>query len=121
MDVPVAVGIDIPPHGCAQVETDLRFIIPKGCYLHVYCKGSAAIVGLSFDLGCVDEEFTGKLTLVCWNKSGTLVHVPRGKCIAQIVLRRYERANVQSISLEEMDSHKTARGEGRLNSSRTGL
>lgn len=121
MDVACAEAVVVPANGYAQARTGLRFKIPKGYYLHVYGKGGSAILGLGFDLCLVDEEFTGELALVCWNKSDTPVHVPRGKCIAQVVLRRYERAEIRAISLEEMDSHVTERGGGRLGSTGRGI
>ena len=121
MDIPTAVDATIPGHGYAQLETGLKFIIPNGYYLHVYAKGSSAIKGLSFELSIVDEGYTGELIMVAWNKSSQPVEVPRGKAVAQIVLRKYERATIRPISQRRMSRHKTQRGGGRLGSTGNGV
>lgn len=121
LDVPTSVEVTIPPHSGADVQTSIRLHIPKGHYVHVYAKGSSARRGIGFDLSIVDQGYTGVLTLFAWNHSGEPVTVPRGKCIAQLVLRKYEQANVKALNIMEIAAVKTERGGGRMNSTGTGL
>ena len=118
LQLPTAVEVIVPPHGMAQVITDLYFVIPEGYYLHVESRGISSALGVGFDLTIVDEGYRGAVNLVAWNKSGKPVLVERGAVLGQVILRAFEVAEVIEITQEEFAAApKTARGKNRLGSS----
>jgi len=118
LQLPTAVEIVIPPHSGVQIVTDLYFVIPEGYYLHVESRGASAILGVGFDLTIVDWGYRGALNLVAWNKSDKPVLVERGSVLGQVILRRYEVAEVTEITAEEFaQAPQTDRGPARIGSS----
>lgn len=121
LDLPTARYVEIPPHSGADIETGLYCAIPRGYYIYICAKGSSAKWGISFPFEIIDQGYTGPWTLWAWNGSDKSVYVPREKCIAQAILRRSQRARIVPTSLKQMDSVKTKRKDGRMNSSGKGL
>jgi dUTP pyrophosphatase len=121
MDVPSAVDIVIPAFGSAEVRTGIHIIPPAGYYYRVVGKGSSAKKKLYFTLENIDHGYTGEIILHPCNSSAEDVVVKRGQCIAVIVLTKLEQSVLQLITQAELDSIKTDRGTGRMNSSGRGL
>lgn len=118
LQLPTAVEVVVPANGMAQIVTDLYFVIPRGYYLHVESRGASAVLGVGFDLTVVDEGYRGPLNMVAWNKSSRPVLVERGSVVGQVILRRYEVADVVAISQEDFAAApRTERGVGRIGSS----
>jgi dUTP pyrophosphatase len=117
VDVPVAEDATIPPFSGIDVRTGLRIKPPDGFYFRVVGKGSSAKRGLTFTLEVVDPGYRGELILHPWNCSSVPVQVTRGKCIAQLELVGMNRFEWKQV--DELDA--TARGEGRMDSTKTGI
>ena len=118
LQLPTAVEVIVPANGMAQIVTDLYFVIPEGYYLHVESRGVSAVLGVGFDLTVVDWGYRGAVNLVAWNKSDKPVLVERGSVLGQVVLRRYEVAEVMEITFEEFARvPQTERDKARLGSS----
>ena len=118
LQLPTAVEVVVPANGMVQIITDLSFVIPRGYYLHVESRGASAVLGVGFDLTIVDEGYRGVVNLIAWNKSSKSVLVERGAVLGQVILRRYEVADIVEISAEEFAATpETKRGTGRIGSS----
>jgi len=118
LQLPTAVEVIIPAGGKAQIVTDLSFVIPAGYYLHVESRGASAVLGVGFDLTIVDEGYRGPLNMIAWNKSDKPVLAERGSVLGQVVLRRYDVAEIVEISETEFAvAPQTERGTGRIGSS----
>lgn len=118
LQLPTAVEVIVPANGMAQIVTDLYFLIPDGCYLAVESRGVSALLGVGFDLTVVDGPYRGAVNLIAWNKSDKPVLVERGAVLGQVILKRYETAEVIEITPKEFAAAgETERNRKRLGSS----
>ena len=104
----------IAPFERIQVPTGLYLELPEGIEGQVRARS-----GLSFKkgitlinaVGTVDSDYRGEITVPLVNLSQDTVVIQDGERIAQLVLARYEKADLIEVEeLEELD--KTARGKG---------
>ena len=104
----------IAPFERIKVPTGLYLELPEGIEGQVRARS-----GLSFKkgitlinaVGTVDSDYRGEITVPLVNLSQDTVVIQDGERIAQLVLARYEKADLIEVEeLEELD--KTARGKG---------
>ena len=101
-------------------DTGLKIELPPGYEAQVRSRG-----GLAYRYGIVvmnspstvDPGFRGKLMVILGNQGRAPYPVSVGDRIAQLVIAQYER--VEWAEVEKLD--ETARGEGMLSSTSTGI
>jgi len=119
LDIAVAEDVTVPSFGGIDVRTGIRIVPPPGYYFRVVGKGSSARRGLSFNLEVIDSGYRGEIILHPWNSSPHEVKVKRGQCIAQLELVKITPVELKLVDIRELD--ETPRGEGRMDSTKTGI
>ncbi len=102
----------------AMIPTGLYIALPKGYEAQVRPRsGLAAKYGISVcnTPGTIDADYRGEIKIILVNLSKNDFVINRGERIAQMVIKKYEQAEL--IEVEVLD--KTERGEGGFGS--TGL
>jgi dUTP pyrophosphatase len=118
MDVYSTINFTLKPNHRSMIPTGLSFEIPKGYELQIRPKSGIAIkkgITLLNTPGTLDSGYRGELKIIMINHSSEEYKIKKGEKIAQIVLAKYEEANI--IEIEELN--ETARGKGGFGS--TGL
>lgn len=118
MDVYSCEDCMIYPRDRKAVSTGLSFEIPQGSEIQVRPK-SGLVLNHGLTLlnapGTLDSGYRGELKIILFNTSKEVYEVKKGQKIAQIILARYEEAEIEET--EELSV--TERGEGGFGS--TGL
>ena len=100
------------------VKTGLSFEVPKGYEIQVRPKSGLALkngITLTNSPGTLDSGYRGELGVIMQNCSKVAYEIKKGEKIAQIVLAKYELAEIKEAS----DLTETSRGQGGFGS--TGL
>ena len=103
--------VTIAPGKRALIPTGLFMEIPEGYEVQIRARSGLAVkhgIGLTNGIGTIDSDYRGeiKVSLINWGEEDFTVN--NGDRIAQIVVAKYERAQlVQSEELSE-----TERGSG---------
>ena len=100
------------------VKTGLSFEVPKGYELQVRPKSGLALnkgITLTNSPGTLDSGYRGELGVIMQNCGKVPHEIKKGEKIAQLVLARYEEAQI----IEVTDLSETSRGKGGFGS--TGL
>lgn len=110
-DIYSSESATVPAHGQALVSTDISIIVPLGTYGRVAPRSGLAVKhGISTGAGVIDADYRGEVKVVLFNHSEKDFKIEKGDRIAQLVLEKIVSAEIQEISLEELDS--TERGAG---------
>jgi dUTP pyrophosphatase len=118
MDVYSTEDIVIMHYKRILVPTGISFEIPKGFEIQVRPKSGLALnhgLTLLNTPGTLDSGYRGELKILIFNTSDQPYEVKKGEKIAQIILARYEQAEIQEVN----DLGDSSRGEGGFGS--TGL
>lgn len=118
MDVYSIENITLKPRERALIKTGLSFEIPKGFEIQVRPKSGLALkYGLTIvnTPGTLDSGYRGELGIILLNTNNQDYEIKKGEKIAQIILARYEEAQIQEVT----ELTDTSRGEGGFGS--TGL
>ncbi len=111
MDVHSAEDLVVPKGEFKIISTGLKFAIPAGYEIHVRPRsGLAAKNGVTVlnTPGTLDSDYRGILKVILINHGKEDFNIKKGDRIAQIVLNKFEAAELEvTDSLEE-----TSRGEG---------
>jgi dUTP pyrophosphatase len=108
-DLASAVDTVVPGRGKALVPTDLAIALPEGVYGRVAPRsGLAWKKHIDVGAGVIDRDYRGNVGVVLFNHGEEDLKVGRGDRIAQLILERYETAQVQEVE----DLEETDRGEG---------
>jgi dUTP pyrophosphatase len=107
MDEPVTIA----PGKRALIPTGLFMEIPEGYEVQIRARSGLAVkhgIGLTNGIGTIDSDYRGeiKVSLINWGEEEFTVN--NGDRIAQIVVAKYERA--QLVQTEELN--ETKRGSG---------
>lgn len=95
--------------GKGLVKTGLSFEIPRGLYGRIAPRSSVAWKHhIDVGAGVVDACYRGEVGVVLYNLSKEDFVVKKGDRIAQLILTRYEKPNLQEVD----DLSDTVRGEG---------
>lgn len=100
-------GYVILPGKRAVVSTGISIQLPPGVYGRVAPRSGLAVKhGLQVGAGVVDPDYTGELKVVLFNHDTEPFVIKPGYRVAQLVLERYEVAEV--VQVEDVES--TERG-----------
>jgi dUTP pyrophosphatase len=112
LDLFSAQNLVLSPGQRALVPTGIALAIPEGFAGFVQPRSGRALRdGLSFvnTPGLIDSHYRGEIKLIAINHDPqTSVTISRGDKIAQLVLQRVERADIEEVD----DLGETQRGEG---------
>lgn len=103
--------VTIAPGKRALIPTGLFMEIPEGYEVQIRARSGLAVkhgIGLTNGIGTIDSDYRGeiKVSLINWGEEDFTVN--NGDRIAQIVVAKYERA--QLVQAEELS--ETERGSG---------
>lgn len=94
-------------------KTGLKFLIPDGYKLVVFSKSGLALKKrISHRAGLIDNGYTGELGLIIVNESDVPVQFDIGSPIAQIVLERDEKYEVEEMFEEPRKEERNENGFG---------
>jgi dUTP pyrophosphatase len=117
LDLFAAQDLVLPPGQRGLVPTGIALAIPEGFAGFVQPRSGRALRdGLSFvnTPGLIDSHYRGEIKLIAVNLDpSTAITISRGDKIAQLVLQRVERADIEEVD----DLGETQRGEGGFGSS----
>ena len=113
MDVRAAVKDEVILRSgeVSLIPTNLVVEIPGGYEIQVRPRSGLAVkhgIGILNSPGTIDSDYRGEIKIILMNFSKDDFVVKRGDRIAQLVLSRIYRANIE----ENSDLAKTKRGEG---------
>jgi len=118
MDVYSIEDVLLEKGGIKLVPTGLSFEIPISYEIQVRPKSGLALkhgITLTNSPGTLDSCYRGELGVIMQNEGKEDYHIKKGEKIAQIVVARYEEAEIE----EADELSETSRGEGGFGS--TGL
>lgn len=118
MDVYSTEDILLEKTAIKLVPTGLSFEVPEGYEIQVRPKSGLALkhgITLTNSPGTLDSCYRGELGVIMQNEGKEDYQIKKGEKIAQIVIARYEQAEIKEV--EELS--ETSRGEGGFGS--TGL
>lgn len=95
----------------ALIPTGLFMEIPSGFEVQIRARSGLAVkygIGLTNGIGTIDSDYRGeiKVSLINWGEEDFVVN--NGDRIAQMVVCRYEKAELEKVS----ELTETARGSG---------
>jgi len=111
MDVYSVEDCYLKPMERRAVTTGLIMEIPEGHEIQVRAKSGLALnhgIALPHGLGTIDEGYRGELKILLINFSDTTYEIKKGQKIAQIVLAKYEKAEV--LEIDEIGTSSRADG-----------
>ena len=116
MDLYAAVAEDtiIPPGGWKLVPTGMAMAIPAGFEAQVRPRSGLALkqgVSVLNTPGTVDVDYRGEVGVILMNHSQKDLIVKRGDRIAQMIINKIERVNIEEVD-ELPDSSRGAGGFG---------
>jgi len=103
--------IKLLPNGRILVPTGLYISIPTGYKADVKSRSGMALkagVSVANADGLIDEDYRGEVGVILINHSTEPFLIKNGDKIAQLVITKYEKANL--IKVDNLD--ETERGEG---------
>ena len=102
-------GYVILPGRRGVVSTGISLQLPPGVYGRVAPRSGLAVKhGLQVGAGVVDPDYTGEVKVVLFNHDKNPYVIKPGYRIAQLVLERFEVAEIEEVT----DLAETQRGEG---------
>jgi dUTP pyrophosphatase len=107
LDLRADVEVSLAPGERALVPTGLALEIPPGCEGQVRPRSGLALRhGLSMvnAPGTIDSDYRGEVGVILVNLGREPVRLARGERIAQLVIARYERVELEEVpALGETD------------------
>ena len=103
--------VEIMPGKRALIPTGLFMEIPEGCEAQVRARSGLAVkygIGLTNGIGTIDSDYRGEIKIPLINWGDEPFTVNNGDRIAQLVISRFERAEL--VDADELSD--TVRGEG---------
>lgn len=109
MDILTTESYTLQPGERHAFLTGLAMEIPMGYVALVWDKSSRAVKdGLKTMAGVIDAGYRGEVKIALLNATSNEVTVHTGEKIAQILIQRVERPNIEEVG----ELSETARGEG---------
>ncbi len=118
MDVYSTEDYDLKPMERKAIPTGLVLEIPEGYEIQVRAKSGLALnygIALPNAPGTIDSGYRGELKVILINYSDKSYEIKTGQKIAQLVLAKYEKADI--VEIEKIGN--TTRSDGGFGS--TGL
>ena len=124
----------IRPHKTVMIPTGIASVIPEGYYMQLEEKGSTGSLGIKRSAGVIDSGYRGEIFIAITNdnpiplvitKDETVkkavvteekILYPYKKGIAQLVVVANPNVLVKQISVDELKTIPSQRGEGKLGS-----
>lgn len=101
-----------------KINTGIKIELPIGYEAQVRPKSGVSInTNLRVVLGTVDEGYRGKIGVIVDNLGAWDIKIPKGKAIAQLVLKEVPKFNF--IQVDELSN--TERGQGGFGSTNRGI
>lgn len=113
MDLRAAVGetVVLEPNERALVPTGIIIGLPDGFEAQVRPRSGLAVkngIMLVNSPGTIDSDYRGEIKVIMFNSGKDPFEIKRGDRIAQLIISRYERADLKPV--DEIDD--TSRGGG---------
>ena len=103
--------ITLRPMERRLIPTGLRIALPEGCEAQVRPRSGLALkhgITVLNTPGTIDADYRGEVKVLLVNFSNDDFVINTGECIAQMVIARYEKADLEQVA--ELDD--TERGDG---------
>ena len=112
MDLHAAVGrpLTIPPGGIALIPTGFAMALPPGFEGQIRPRSGLAVkygVGLINSPGTIDSDYRGEIKIPLINLGNAPYTVRRGDRIAQMVIQKVYRAQLQVVESLDTTSRDT--------------
>ena len=128
----------IQPHTTKMIPTGIASIIPQSHCFVLKERGSTGAKGMAQRCGVIDSGYRGEwlvpitntrdqylyiyddndeTTFAYLGQIDAIIRYPASKAICQALLVEVPQTKITEISIEELESDKTERGEGKLGSS----
>ncbi|MCX7611357.1 MAG: dUTP diphosphatase [Ignavibacterium sp.] len=113
MDIRAALNEDliINPMKIGIIPTNLQVEIPEGFELQVRPRSGLAAkngIGILNSPGTIDSDYRGEIKIILINFGEEPFRVKRGDRIAQLILSRYYKAEIELV--EELNNSKRSSG-----------
>ena len=99
----------ISPHSTTEINLNISFKMPKGCYGHISDRSSLAIKNITVLGGIIDSDYRKNLILLLRNLDSKSHTLTKGSKIAQIIFLNYLTPKLLSCSEfppePELDPH----------------
>jgi dUTP pyrophosphatase len=104
--------VTVPARGKAVIPTGLAMAIPIGNYGRIAPRsGLAAKNFIDVGAGVIDADYRGEVKVLLFNFSEVDFKVSPGDRIAQFIIEKYTRTEIEEVTDGE-DLNSTERGEG---------
>ncbi|TNV70985.1 hypothetical protein FGO68_gene2319 [Halteria grandinella] len=101
----------VPAKGKALVSTGISMAIPIGNYGRIAPRsGLAAKNFIDVGAGVIDADYRGEVKVLLFNFSDVDFQVNMGDRIAQLIVEKYTRTEIEEVAEGDLDS--TERGAG---------
>ena len=92
-------NVDIPPNDKADIETNIKFKFPKGCYGRIAPRSGLAFKHYIIVLaGVIDRDFTGSVKVALFNLHSTQKYsVKRGDRVAQLICEKIRYPDIKEV------------------------
>ena len=108
-DLYAAYDMTIEPMGKGIAKTDIAIKMHAGVYGRVAPRSGLAWKShIDVGAGVIDADYTGNVGVVLFNHAQVPFEVKKGDRVAQLVLERYDTAEVEEVD----DLEQTERGAG---------
>ena len=116
MDIYALTGQVIPSNARGVlIKTGLKVWLPEGYELQVRPRSGMSAktsIRVANAPGTVDEGYTGEICVICDNLSNQdFIIDTDNRRIAQAVIKKVPKIQVEEISIEEMEQRTTERGD----------
>ena len=111
LDLRTSEDVSLQPGEYKLIPTGFAIEIPEGFEGQVRPRSGLALkygIACLNSPGTIDSDYRGEVKVLLINHGKELVHFARGDRIAQLIISRYERVQVESVS----DLAKTVRSGG---------
>lgn len=113
VDLRSTEDVELGPGERQLVKTGLRMVIPPGFEGQVRPRSGLALkhgIGIVNSPGTIDSDYRGEIGIILINWSDSVVKIPRGDRIAQLVLCPVTRAVFRTV--DGVTDFETERGDG---------
>ena len=114
LDVCCSSDIELLPNIPTKVGTGVAMQVPDGYVALVWDKSSVGSMGIKTFGGVIDSGYRGEVFIVMVNLTSEKINFQSGKKIAQIIIQKYEKMDVEYV--ESLDD-ATTRGDKGFGSS----
>lgn len=109
LDMCCSSQVELLPNIPTKVATGVALHIPDGHVGLIWDKSSIGSMGIKTLGGVIDSGYRGEVFIVMINLTNEKINFPAGKKIAQIIIQKYEKVELEYVN--ELDDNST-RGEG---------